>query len=113
MENRLLDIYDLEIIAITNKEKSIQESWQNVDPLFKFAGDVEAPNCGCLTMIRRFDSSRVCINQEVDDMLTEQIRNDHRLPKTPFETSLAHLPVFAEWQRKLDKYRKAYEEVQG
>ena len=35
--------------------------------------------------------------------LTKAIRKDPRIPKLPKNITVADLPVFAEWQRRLDK----------
>jgi len=40
------------------------------------------------------------------DDLTERIRADERIPDDPDRITVAHLPVFAEWQRILDKELK-------
>lgn len=52
--------------------------------------------CGCLSMI--------CGNDyhAWTDELTEEIRGDDRIPKTGSDVRVEHLPVFAEWQRRLD-----------
>lgn len=54
----------------------IESSWASAELLFQFAGELEkCSDIGCLTMIRT--NSNVSIRVE-------------------------HLPVFAEWQRRLD-----------
>lgn len=53
--------------------------------------------CGCLTMVR------AGLKVAWTDELTEAIRGDARIPKTPESIKPEHLPVFAEWQRRIDK----------
>lgn len=63
-------------------------------------------SCGCLTQIR---DGGVAYNRHVafrydgmDFDLTEEIQEDERIPVHPREITLESLPVFAEWQRRLD-----------
>lgn len=109
------DKYDLAITYLTEHPEEILRVWNSpegyVDEggcLFQYAGDTtrEALNLsgksiwvGCLTQIR--DSDTWCAQT---DELTEEIRADERIPKDPKEITVESLPVFAEWQRKLDQY---------
>jgi len=52
--------------------------------------------CGCLTQIRREAEAET-------PELTLAIRADKRIPKIPNSITLKDLPVFAEWQRRIDK----------
>jgi len=62
--------------------------------------------CGCLTEIR--GGTKVGWTPE----LTDEIRNDGRIPSSPQGITVDDLPVFAEWQRRLDKeLRKKKAEV--
>ena len=54
--------------------------------------------CGCLTLIRE----TVCDVADTPE-LTEAIRADERIPTSPRDITPEDLPVFAEWQRRLDK----------
>lgn len=66
--------------------------------------------CGCLTMIRNSEFRQVVsADQEKSHRLTQAIRADHRLPCSGSLITPADLPVFAEWQRRLD--RELNEEV--
>jgi len=60
--------------------------------------------CGCLTTIRLGEPGKYghAVLAETED-LTKEIRADERIPKTIKEVTVEHLPVFAEWQRRLDK----------
>ena len=44
----------------------------------------------------------VCWSRDYN--LTDEIQADTRIPKTWDDITLEDLPVFSEWQRKLDKY---------
>lgn len=100
------DKYDEAIDILTADPTLIHGAW-NVPKyahggcLFSYAtpsGGHEKVGSGCLTQI--------CYNidQIVDNRpdLTERIRNDTRIPQN-FNITVGDLPVFAEWQRILDK----------
>ncbi|MGE0289092.1 MAG: hypothetical protein AB7I42_22800 [Bradyrhizobium sp.] len=63
--------------------------------LFQHAGT--GPDCGCLTSVRRgsFDAET--------PELTAAIRADERIPKYCADITRDNLPVFAEWQRRIDR----------
>jgi len=75
-------------------------------------GDVWAPRpcdgkpCGCLTQVKLGHQQRM--NGELSplvawtDELTAAIQADERLPNHPSRVTKESLPVFAEWQRRLD-----------
>lgn len=68
--------------------------------LFAAAGSYRS-GCSCLTIIRdelSIDGGARAATPE----LTEAIRADERIPKNPSHICVEHLPVFAEWQRKID-----------
>lgn len=52
--------------------------------------------CGCLTQIR------IGAGEGWTDELTTEIRADERIPKNSGDITREHIPVFQEWQRKLD-----------
>jgi hypothetical protein len=103
-----VDKYDEAIEYLTKHPNDIYASWGSVDVerggvLFMFAArdsenglDNDTP-CGCLTQIRAG-----YLDAETSE-LTERIRADERIPKEAEEIKVEHLPVFAEWQRTLDK----------
>jgi hypothetical protein len=101
------DKYDQQIDKLLNApnvKRAIQNDWEHAIGLFQFAtptGKVEYDDAlasGCLTMIRR-STTNIAYTQK----LTEAIRADERLPKNWGDIEPHHLPVFAEWQRRLDK----------
>jgi hypothetical protein len=107
------DIYDNEIQLLTNEPILIYDSWGFGDPLFRFIGsrgdthqlddntynDIHA---GCLTQIRKNKYKGAFINGKYEEELTNEIRNDERIPTEGASITVEHLPVFAEWQRRID-----------
>lgn len=83
---------------------AVNTAWLSGQGLFQFCtptGDLspDMPDCGrlgCLTMVK--SGHHVACTPE----LTEAIRADPRLPEDSGDVTPAHLPVFAEWQRRLD-----------
>lgn len=103
-----MDKYDEAIAYLTEHPSKIQTAWNWPDDdlygdgeinggcLFQIVGDYE--ECGCLTQIR-LNPYRIAPTAA----LTDAIRADERIPKSPEQITIADLPVFAEWQRRLDK----------
>lgn len=98
-----MDKYDKAIQHLRENPTVIHMAW--MDPsghpggaLFQFCGP-RRDGCGCLTQIRADIGYRA-----VNPTLTRRIREDARLPERHSQITLSSLPVFAEWQRKLDKY---------
>lgn len=100
------DKYDAEIQRLLNVpdeefEDNVISAWGTTGDalLFQFAGRggrCADDNIGCITMIR--DGSYEAQTSE----LTEAIRADERIPGDAKDITKKHLPVFAEWQRRLD-----------
>ena len=103
------DIYDQEIEYLKRNPRQIYSHWNKSGPLF---GRACNPNhdtlsaIGCLTQIRSEDH----YNAQTPE-ITTLIREDSRIPYTPSyahkyagicSITLDDLPVFAEWQRKMD-----------
>lgn len=93
------DKYDLAIENLTASPEKIYETWNDplsVDDgcLFMYADK----NSGCLTQIRarpfRYGSKLA---------QAAEIADDERIPIDPTEITVESLPVFAEWQRRLDR----------
>lgn len=102
-----MDKYDEQIAELTANPGLIEAHWSKGIGLFQFAspyGKGYALDCGCLTMIRS-SCKRYVIDTDGNhlDDLSDEIRRDTRIPTDPDDITPAHLPVFAEWQRKLDK----------
>lgn len=99
------DVYDLEVERLTENPELIIESWKNAKPLFgfctssrhSFEWEPAAKECGCLTMVCNESG------EAATDELTKLILADERLPISPSHITAENLPVFAEWQRKMDK----------
>ncbi len=60
-------------------------------------GEGPTPFAGCLTQVK----ARTHIGQTPE--LTAAIVADHRIPDDPDNITVDDLPVFAEWQRRIDK----------
>lgn len=104
-----MDRYDKAIANLTERVNAgeadaIQDAWgfPGTDPagcLFESTGRNPRDSedvCGCLTQVRRGDYDGPTPE------LTALIRADARIPCGSKQITLADLPVFAEWQRKLD-----------
>lgn len=109
--NRKRDIYDEAVEYLTRHPKLIYSAWQCPDGtetrnvrmahcLFQYVsptGNKEPYHCGCLTEIK--DGIAVAHTLE----LTKAIHNDKRLPGDECLIRVKHLPLFARWQRRIDK----------
>lgn len=112
MSTEIHDKYSEAVAYLTEHEDRIESTW--FEPhlhrggcLFTFCtpDGTRQPRpdhrmCGCLTMIR---GEWALENHAWTDELTEAILTDERLPKSGYDIRPEHLPVFAEWQRRLDK----------
>lgn len=103
--------YDIQIAELTRNPSKIGQHWLAATGLFKFIGN-DIPfiaYAGCLTTIRCHSNkdvypipSKAIINGEVDEELTQAIATDERIPKYYTDIKVEHLPVFKEWQEKID-----------
>lgn len=118
-----MDRYDKAIMYLQEHPYEIFEAWVNptnheAGCLFAFVTSTgqnmrgRAPIgyiLGCLTRIRKVvcdPGLPYCDQPEYiaeTPELTEAIRQDERIPKDERQIGLEHLPVFAEWQRRIDK----------
>lgn len=96
------DKYDEAVEHLTANPHGIEDSWEQGECLFQHAGK-ESDNwgadgyvIGCLTQIREG-----WVGAATPE-LTAAIRADARLPVTPTQITVEMLPIFAEWQRKID-----------
>jgi len=107
----MADKYDDDIAEIMKEVEEgedfsavVNEHWCNASPLFQYATPLDVrrrpdgKECGCLTMIRKYPDCSAWT-----DKLTEEIRSDERIPFSAWTVTPEDLPVFAEWQRRLDK----------
>ncbi len=105
-----MDRYDRDAAYLTDNPEKIKEAWQF--PTSKKGGSLfvkAARNidqltigdswCGCLTQIR-IGGPIGYVAETLE--LTEAIHADTRLPDDVDAITIEHLPVFAEWQRRLD-----------
>jgi hypothetical protein len=92
------DKYDLAIEFLTQNPDKIWDAWNH--PAVNEGGDLfmyAHRSTGCLTQIRRDpETYSGTISQSAE------ILADERIPKFPADITVESLPVFAEWQRRLD-----------
>lgn len=118
---RQRDKYDEAIEYLTEHPEKIYDAWSMSEALdsptghagclFNFAGqqtdcadtDDGIVDCGCLTQIRGGGGFAAFRSGEIDPALSEEIAFDTRIPESGCSIRVEHLPVFAEWQRRLDK----------
>lgn len=94
--------YDSQIKRLTEKPWLIENDWSLGEGLFKHVGNGLLR--GCLTMIRGGGSqNKAYIKGEYNEELAIAIAKDERLPNSSYHITPAHLPVFKEWQMKIDK----------
>lgn len=101
---RKRDAYDEAVEFLIENDQLIYNSWNH--PYSTLGGILfiyAAPKkniiaCGCLTQIKKGHMG--CSDNEI----TKQIQADNRLPDNVTAIKREHLPVFAEWQRRLDKH---------
>ena len=113
------DAYDMAVAYLTEHPNLIREAWKyganfvdgkldsstsdvpalvRAGCLFQFVGNsIDHPNCGCLTMVRSGHSSAATPE------LRAAILADERLPIMSADITPDHLPIFAGWQRRIDK----------
>lgn len=112
------DKYDDAIDCLTRAPSEIPEAWGEIRRhpagcLFQLAWNKDAERAwpvgrecpACLTQIRGDDI--FCDDRDrwiaQTPELTKAIKADERIPSEPTEIEVSDLPVFAEWQRRLDK----------
>jgi hypothetical protein len=119
-----VDKYDRNVKALAENPGGLPRAWfePDLNPLFEV---IDLPGVhACLTMIRNVpveQSGHVRVSElrpEVLDLLRE-INQDSRLPTSleltqppgeggwPDDRKVASLPVFAEYQRRIDALRKS------
>jgi len=104
------DKYDEAVEYLRENPRTIIKNWSSPKSkeslggcLFAYADKTGQgiQGSGCLTMLRGRNKSNYKVPGRPD--LTQEIQNDDRLPESADDITLSHLPVFAEWQRRLDK----------
>jgi len=96
-----MDIYEREVERLTNNPDDIYDSWSEFTPLFQRVSMNQSDfTCqhgkyGCLTQIRR--------GSHIGRCFTNEIMADTRIPCNETDIKPEHLPIIAEWQRKIDK----------
>ena len=102
--------YDKQIKDLTADPDLIDSDWGYAVGLFRFAspcGETNTPDgqaIGCLTQIREgIDDDTGLEYVAWTPELTEEIRADKRIPLCETDITVKDLPVFKEWQERLDK----------
>lgn len=91
----MADKYDEQIERLRNTPELIYSDWDYGIGLFASVCD----QCGCLTQVRRSDFWG---ENFPDRGVLAEIVADERIPKNGQDVTVDHLPVFAQWQRKID-----------
>lgn len=98
-----------ELLALNGEFKDIVVSqWSVGRGLFAYAHRGNRMNgitSGCLTMIRANTRGRIERPRHMaqTEALTREIEADERIPNSVKGITRDNLPIFAEWQRRLDK----------
>lgn len=101
-ESEVMDRYDQEIERVSrglSEGRNPLSFWtfgEQHSPLFDGCS-VDRRSCFCLTAVRN-----IGVGAETRE-LSDAIRSDKRIPDDERLIRSEHLPVFAEWQRRLDK----------
>lgn len=111
MTTKAKDKYERAIEYLTEHPEEIYMSWGSA-PVRGSKAEVRGvlnqrclfaatgPDCGCLTQVRTTDVDFAMRAPTLE--LTEAIRADRRIPSGEEDITVDDLPVFAEWQRKID-----------
>lgn len=103
-----MDRYDEAVAYLTQNPDKIRGAWvapsrhvHTGGALFQTAVDEKIGSVvhGCLTQIRKFPQRY----RAQTPSLTKAILDDDRLPTDEKEITVDHLPIFAEWQRRIDE----------
>jgi hypothetical protein len=107
----MMDKYDHAMAHLGSHPDQIYDAWSDVNghpagclfayvsPDGHFDGTPNGKARGCLTQIK-LDPYRY---EAWTDELNCAIAADSRIPASPHSLVLADLPIFAEWQRRIDK----------
>jgi hypothetical protein len=117
MKTKKPDVYDRAVKYLTRNPNKIPGAWRSASchpsvrtrgaSLFLIAHNGDRHDhgcsCGCLTQIRgNLDQSRPFYSAETESLF-KAIGADDRIPTSHFAIERRHLPIFAEWQRRLDR----------
>ncbi len=99
-----MDKYDEAIAYLTANPEKIWDAWDK--PISRDGGclfdrcakNVGDRSYGCLTQVRAGQRSG-----QRSGCFVDEIRADERIPISGESIRIKHFPVFAEWQRKIDK----------
>lgn len=111
------DKYDEAVEFLTDYPDEIQYAWEHVKEnlyeggaLFLWCNPNKSSNqkpnfqpgklCGCLTQIRQDPTTWAAFTPG----LTKKIQEDSRIPTDATQITVDKLPLFAAWQRFMDRY---------
>lgn len=107
-----MDKYDRAVLFLKKHPSEITRAWfesgpearkrahclfQYVTPTGKAKLRSDGRPCGCLTQVK------IGCAVAWTEALTQAIRTDVRIPSSYLKIRAEDLPIFAEWQRKLDR----------
>lgn len=105
--------YDAQIEYLTQNPGAIITHWARAIGLFKFLGlpvdngrtdRTSIPvDAGCVTIVHNCPKMFPYVKGKPDEELASQIKADERLKDiTGSNIEIKHLPIFKEWQEKVD-----------
>jgi hypothetical protein len=95
----VFDRYMLHARKLAADPELIGEDWNDAVALFRC---VDNRGCGCLTQVRMSGIESAAYERPEIRDLCLAIAADPRIPAYFEDITVDHLPVFVEWQRRLD-----------
>lgn len=106
--------YNDQVEHLKQHPEDILPHWNSARGIFKIVGarmhedgrtiDANLSGGGCLTMIKI--GANAVIDGIINEVLTEKIREDDRIPSSPSRITTDHLEVFKEYQEYADSLIK-------
>jgi hypothetical protein len=96
----VFDRYMLHARALSTRPQDILGEWGDGVALFRIVDS--SGRCGCLTQIRSWGTDYAASREPRIRELCMEVARDARIPAYPEDITVEHLPVFVEWQRRLD-----------
>jgi hypothetical protein len=96
----VFDRYMLHARALSTRPQAIHSEWADGVALFRIVDPFGG--CGCLTQVRLWGTDYAASRAPRIRELCMEVSRDVRIPAYPEDITVEHLPVFVEWQRRLD-----------